>query len=235
MLSIDLFKAIDELIPKELALPQDKIGYYGISYNNREISKIKIMLDILPEDDQKSKNDELIITHYPPTFTPKTPTYVINTNWDAIHGGSTDTLAQILNLDIISELDEETKIGRICAYYKTLNKFLLDISDIFGKENIKIANKGNIEREINKIAIVTGNGLSNRNYIKLAKEKKADVLLSADLTHNSAIFAKKLDITLIDVPNYYTQIFGLNILAERLSGIGIPIEVIDKENIITFL
>ena len=40
MQSIDLFKTIYELIPKELELHQDKIGYFGIIYKNTEISKI---------------------------------------------------------------------------------------------------------------------------------------------------------------------------------------------------
>ena len=228
MQSIDLFKTIDELIPKELALPQDKIGYFGINYKNTEISKIKIMLDILPEDDIKSQENELIITHYPPTFTPKTSTYVINTNWDIIDGGSSDALAQTLNLDVLSQLDKNTKIGRICAYYKTLDNFLLDISDIFGKENIRIANKKDSKRKINKVAILPGSGLSNKKYIKIAKEMGADVFLSGDLSHNSLILAQKLDITLIDIPNYYTQLPGLYVLADLLSGIGIPIEVVDK-------
>lgn len=228
MLSTDIFKIIDDLIPKKLALPQDKIGYFGINYKNTEISKIKIMLDILPEDDIKSQENELIITHYPPTFTPKIPTYVINTNWDVIDGGSSDALAQTLNLDVLSELDKNTKIGRICAYYKTLNNLLLDINDIFGKENMRIANKKDSKRKINRIAILPGSGLSNKNYIKLAKENGADIFLSGDLSHNSLILAQKLDITLIDIPNYYTQLPGLYVLAELLSKIGIPIEVVDK-------
>lgn len=228
MLSIDLFKEIDNLIPKELALKEDKIGYFGLNHKNTEISKIKIMLDILPEDDENSQKEELIITKNPPTFTPKTPTYTINTNWDVITGGSSDTLAKILNLKIEDAFDKKTGIGRICPYYKTLKHLLLNITDIIDEKHIKIANIGNSERKIKKIAIIPGSALNNKKYIKLAKERAVDVLISGDLTHNSIILAKKFDITLIDITNYYSQIPGLFALAEIISTIGIPIEVIDK-------
>ena len=65
MLTINIFKAIDEMIPKELALKEDKIGYFGINYQNSEIKNIKIMMDILPKNDDSFNKGDLVITHHP--------------------------------------------------------------------------------------------------------------------------------------------------------------------------
>ncbi|MDD2643096.1 MAG: Nif3-like dinuclear metal center hexameric protein [Methanobacteriaceae archaeon] len=228
MLTINIFKAIDEMIPKELALKEDKIGYFGINYQNSEIKNIKVMMDILPKNDDSFNKGDLVITHHPPIFTPRTPTYTVHTNWDVYKGGSSDALAKSLNLKVMSTFDITTGLGRICSCYRTLEEILNTISQRFNEENTRVINGRNPNKIVKKIAILAGNGLSNLNYIKLAKERNVDVFISGDLNHQSSILAEKLNLTLIDLSYYYSEIPGLYALADLISSIGIPIEVIDS-------
>ena len=95
----EIIEFIDEKIPKSLALDFDEVGFKKEYDLNQEISTIKIYMDLLPDDDGNRENT-LIITHHPPLFIPKTPTYTIHSNWDIIDGGANDALAKTLNLEV---------------------------------------------------------------------------------------------------------------------------------------
>ena len=79
----EIIEFLDEKIPKSLALESDEVGFKKEYDLNQTISSIKIYMDLLPEDDSYTENT-LIITHHPPSFIPKTPTYTIHSNWDII-------------------------------------------------------------------------------------------------------------------------------------------------------
>ena len=102
MFANDIFNIIDELVPRKYALENDKIGYYGKTFDNLDIKNIKILMDLFPNDDLKFNSGDLVISHHPPLFMPKTPTYVVHSNWDIINGGSNDALAYYLGLKPIS-------------------------------------------------------------------------------------------------------------------------------------
>ena len=116
----EIINFLDEKIPESLALESDEIGFKKNYDLTQDITSIKIFMDLLPEDDNESE-DTLIITHHPPLFIPKTPTYTIHSNWDIIKGGANDALANKLDLEIIDYFDSDTNIGRIC---KSNQKFI---------------------------------------------------------------------------------------------------------------
>ena len=135
---------LEEKIPVNLALEFDKVGLMG-NYNlDSDINSIKIFMDLLPEYDSFNENT-LIITHHPPLFTPKTPTYTIHSNWDIIDGGANETLAEILKLEVNDYFDTTTKIGRICKSEYTFNELDEIILDNF--EEIKIVNRLDSEKK----------------------------------------------------------------------------------------
>ena len=231
MYANDIFNIIDELIPRKLALENDKSGYFGKTFDNLDIKNIKVILDLLPEDDLKFDNGDLVISHHPPLFMPKTPTYVVHSNWEVVPGGANDALAYYLGLKPISYFHKQTGIGRICSSTKTLDQFLALVSYKFGPENVRLVHEGDFNKILRKIAIVSGFGLSNKEFIKLAKDRSVDAFLSGDLNHSNAIYAKKLGITLIDVSHHINEIPGLFALKELLrrnENITVPVEMIDK-------
>ena len=191
----EIIDFLDEKVPNELALDFDNVGLMGDYDLNRDIGSIKIFMDLWPQSDEFDENT-LIITHHPPLFVPETPTYTIHSNWDIIGGGANEALAECLNLKVIGYFDGRTNIGRICKSDYTFKQLRQTVLDSF--ENVRIVNRPDDEKTIEKIAIVSGFGLKNPDYIKLAKEKDMDVVISGDLTQETAILAKNLQITLID-------------------------------------
>ena len=224
----EIIDFIDEKIPENLALDFDNVGFMGEYDLNSDINNIKIFMDLLPEDDNLSQYT-LVITHHPPLFKPKTPTYTIHSNWDIIDGGANDALAKILGLDLIEYFDDETKIGRICKSNYDFKELKEHIFENF--ENVRMVNRLPDGKKIKKIGTISGFGLKNPRYIKLAHDKQLDMLISGDLTQETAILAINLGITLIDLGHHESEIPGLYALKEFLDELGIDIEVIDKKPI----
>lgn len=224
----EIIEFIDKKIPKSLALESDDVGFkkeYDIEQN---INSIKIYMDFLPENDRNNDNT-LIITHHPPLFIPKTPTYTIHSNWDIIDGGANDALADTLNIKVTDYFDSSTNIGRVCETDYTFLELKSIILDNFS--DVRIVNNLDDNKLINKIGIISGFGLNNPEYVKLAKDKNLDILISGDLTQKTAILAKNLKITLIDVKHHESEVPGLYALADLLKELDIEIEVVDNKAI----
>lgn len=223
---------LEEKIPVNLALEFDKVGLMG-NYNlDSDINSIKIFMDLLPEYDSFNENT-LIITHHPPLFTPKTPTYTIHSNWDIIDGGANETLAEILKLEVNDYFDTTTKIGRICKSEYTFKELEEIILDNF--EKIKIVNRLDSEKKLEDIGVISGFGLKNPEYIELAKEKKLDALISGDLCQETAILAKNLQITLIDLGHHESEVPGLIRLSNLVEELDIDVEIINIKPIKTVI
>ena len=221
----DIIEFLESEIPNELAIQGDNIGLQDNYDLDIEINSIEIYMDLFPEDDEFLGNT-LIITHHPPLFKPKTPTYTIHSNWDIIKGGANEALANTLNLEVIDYFDDETKIGRICKSDYTFSQLKEIVLNNF--ESPRIVNSLNNIDKVNKIGIISGFGLKNPNYIKLAKSKNLDMLISGDLTQETAVLAKNLNIALIDLGHHSSEVPGLHRLKRTIQKINVPCEVIDK-------
>lgn len=224
----EIIEFLDEKIPKSLALESDEIGFKKDYDLEQDITLIKIYMDLLPQNDIDCKNT-LIITHHPPLFIPKTPTYTIHSNWDIIDGGANDALAKTLNLEVIDYFDDNTNIGRICKTDKSFIEFKKCLLDEF--DNVRIVNNLDDEYLIKKVGIISGFGLKNPNYLTLAKNKNLNILISGDLTQETAILAKNLGITLIDLNHHESEVPGLYALKDLLKELDVNIEVIDEKPI----
>ena len=224
----EIIEFLDEKIPPSLALDFDEVGFKGDYEPNREIESVRIYMDLLPEDDLDYENT-LIITHHPPLFLPKTPTYTIHSNWDIIDGGANEALAKALKLEVIDYFDDETNIGRICNADQRFADLKNSILDEF--ENVRIVNRPSDKAVIGNVGIISGFGLKNPEYIRLAKDKNLDILISGDLTQETAMLAKNIHITLIDLGHHESEIPGLHALGDILKELKINVGIVDKKPI----
>ena len=224
----EIIEFLDKNIPENLALPFDNVGLMGKYDLDLDIDSIKIFMDLLPQYDEFDDHT-LIVTHHPPLFEPKTPTYTIHSNWDIIDEGANDALAETLKLTVVDYFDKKTNIGRICKSNYTFKKLKEAILDNF--ENARAVNTIDDEKEMKNIGIISGFGLKNPEYIKLAKNQNLDLLISGDLCQETAILAKNLQITLIDLGHHESEVPGLYRLSNLLNEMNIDIEVIDKKPI----
>lgn len=219
---------LEDKIPSNLALDEDNVGLMGEYDLDLEISSIEVFMDLIPDYDNFS-DGTLIITHHPPLFIPETPTYTIHSNWDIIDGGANDALAETLNLKVIDYFDDSTGIGRICETDQAFVELKKTVLENF--DNVRIVNTLNDDDIIKKAGVISGFGLKNPEYIELAKSKGLDILISGDLTHQCAILAKNLKITLIDLNHHESEIPGLYALGELLSELNVNINIIDEKAI----
>lgn len=223
----EIIEFLDERIPQSLALDFDEVGFKKDYDLDEEITTIKVYMDLLPEDD--TGKNTLIITHHPPLFIPETPTYTIHSNWDIIDGGANEALARALNLEVIDYFDTDTHIGRICKSNQKFSDLKKTILDNFGDS--RIVNEPNNEKVIGKVGVISGFGLNNPEYVTLAKNKGLDILISGDLIQQTAILAKNLGITLIDLNHHESEVPGLYGLKDILNELDVNIDIIDKKPI----
>lgn len=224
----EIIDFLERNVPCELALDFDNVGLMGEYDLNADIGCIKIFMDLWPQFDEFDDNT-LIITHHPPLFEPKTPTYTIHSNWDIIDGGANDALAESLKLEVIDYFDEKTNIGRVCKSEYDFNELKEIILDNF--KNVRIVNEPDGKKRIGNVGIISGFGLKNPEYVKLAKDKNLDLLISGDLYQETAILAKNLEIALIDLGHHESEVPGLYKLNELIGETGIEIEVVDENPI----
>lgn len=222
----EIIDFIDEKIPKSAALESDEVGFKKDYDLTQDITSIKIYMDLFKQDDMNHEN-ALIITHHPPLFIPNTPTYTIHSNWDIIDGGANEALADALKLEVIDCFDDNTNIGRICNANQRFIELKNTVLDNFN--NVRIVNNLDDEKMINLVGIISGFGLKNPEYIKLAHKKKLDILISGDLIQETAILAKNLGITLIDLNHHESEVPGLYALENILKELNINIEIIDEK------
>ena len=97
--------------------------------------------------------------------------------------------------------------------------------------NVRIVNSPDDEKLIKKVGVVSGFGLKNPEYINLSKSKELDILISGDLTQQTAILAKNLGVTLIDLNHHESEVPGLHALKNVLNELDVDIEVVDKKPI----
>ena len=221
----EIINFLDNEIPQDLALSNDNVGLMGSYDLTQEITSIKIFMDLYPQDDDYSSNT-LIITHHPPLFTPKTPTFTIHSNLDIIKGGANEALADCLNLKVIESFDKDTDIGRICEANLSYNDLKENILSNFNE--FTIVNKPKEDEIIKKVAIISGFGLKKSDYIKLAKKNNLDMIISGDLIQETAILAMNLDLTLIDLGHHNSEVPGLCYLKNIIDKLDISCEIIDK-------
>lgn len=221
----DIAEYLNSKIPQELALSSDNVGFMGNYDLNQDIEDVKIIMDLYPNDDNFNKKT-LIITHHPPLFNPKTPTFTIHSNWDIIEGGANEALADTLNLKVIESFDKTTNIGRICEVNKSFNEFRKIILDNFN--DVNIVNRPDDEKIIKKAGIISGFGLKNPDYIRLASDNNLDMLISGDLTQESAVLGHNLNLTLIDLGHHNSEVPGLYYLKNLVDTLDIDCEVINR-------
>lgn len=221
MLLKDIKNHIEKQVPPTIAIKNDFIGFMDDYDLNKDIENVKIYMDIYPADDKYGENT-LILCHHKPLFTPQTPTYVIHSNWDVYNGGSNEALAKILNLDVLKVFDEELGIGRICKVKEGVD-FFKNLKTKF--RYAKIVNEC---EDFDKIAIISGFGLKNPNYIKLAKDKNIDILISGDLTQETAVLSINEELCVIDLTHHNSEVPGLFELQKLLNGTNLNCEVINN-------
>lgn len=208
----ELIKFIENIAPLETQEVWDSSGWQ-ISTDIEEINRIMLCLSVTEDIIQQAidKNCDMILSHHPLFFIPfdflkNMPVYSAHTNLDKADGGTTDTIIKILGYKNSEKVGE---FLRIVQDNLLLNDLILKLKINLNLFNIRVANNNKIDT-VNRIAFCAGSG---SEFQELAKENRADVLITGDIKYHTALDSK---ICLIDIGHFESEIPVLQMLKEVL-------------------
>ncbi|MDR1801329.1 MAG: Nif3-like dinuclear metal center hexameric protein [Lachnospiraceae bacterium] len=228
---------IEDKFPKSLAADWDNVGLL-CGRLQKQITNVYVALDATEYviADAIKKNTDLLITHHPLIFKPVSTItnadfigrrlislitsdiayYAIHTNYDVTNmriiaakmlGIKNPVVLDEQGFPDDSSDDENPGIKGFGAFGEvnetTLEEYAKSVKNRFGLSNVRFF--GNPRQKITRVAIGPGSGES---MIKAAISKKADVIITGDVSHHAGIDAVASGTAVIDAGHYgIEQIF----------------------------
>ena len=239
----DFYDYLNSIAPFDTQEDWDNSGML-VGDMNAEVKKAAVVLDITPEEIEKAKaiGANLIISHHPVIFSPvksvtkgSVPYELIassvnalccHTPLDIAEGGTNDSLAELLGIDVTLADDPILRLGTVEP--TTAEELAEKIAKALNTK-VRYADAG---KKIEKIAICTGAGCS---LIEAAGE--IDAFITGDASHHNFLDCVQQGITLIAAGHYETEIVVVPVLVKKLQAQFPDIEIIDikQENPIKFI
>ncbi len=239
----DFYGYLNSIAPFETQEDWDNSGML-VGDMDAEVKKVAVVLDITHEEIKKAKaiGADLIISHHPVIFNPiksvtrsSVPYELVassinalccHTPLDIADGGTNDSLAKLLGIEITRAEDPILRLGTVEP--TTAENLAGKIAKTLNTK-VRYADAG---RKIEKIAICTGAGCS---LIEAAGE--IDAFITGDASHHNFLDCIQAGITLIAAGHYETEIVVVPVLVKKLQAQFPDIEIIDikQKNPIKFI
>jgi len=158
----------------------------------------------------------------------------VHTNLDMSNMGINRILGKVFSLENLEPLKKYELISQEGAGIgilgdlnppMELEQFLIRAKEILGIKVLKVS--GSLNKRINRMAIVGGSG---GQFLSIAKERRADLLLTGDTTHHQALEAERIGITLVDGGHFFTEATAMKVFSkefgERLNEMELDITVV---------
>lgn len=257
----DILDILNSAAPFALAESWDNVGLL-VGSPRQEVKAILVALDpgnaILEE--AIDHGIDTIITHHPVIFKPLTAIntgeaqgrllakalshgiaiIACHTNLDSSRDGVSDILCRRLGLGKIVPLSPDpasaatgTGIGRIGLYRPPLSaaQFLVQLHQALELDQVLTA--GKLPETITRVAVCGGSG---SELAPLAQRLGADLFLTAEVKHSTAIWAIDNNFCVIDGSHYATEKPAVALLVDKLrravaeKGWQIPVTPATKEH-----
>jgi dinuclear metal center YbgI/SA1388 family protein len=241
----DILESLNVEAPFSLAESWDNVGLL-VGNPEQEVTAVLAGLDPTNRlvDEAIAQGANTIVTHHPVIFKPLTTINTAepsgkllekalsnhiaiigcHTNFDSAREGVSDYLALRLGLKNLSPLvpspDDNTAItglGRIGNYLSPLASvdFLNRVLDTLSLPCIQMA--GTFPEKISTVAVCGGSG---SELAPIAFLRGADVYLSAEIKHSTAIWAVENNFCIIDGTHYATEKPAVALLVNKLKVAG---------------
>ncbi len=245
----DILESLNIEAPFNLAESWDNIGLL-VGNPQQEVTSVLVGLDPTNRlvDEAIAQGANTIITHHPVIFKPLTAINTAepagrllekvlanhiavigcHTNFDSAYEGVSDYLAHQLGLTNLSPLVSSangdaanTGLGRIGVYPSPLTSvdFLAKVLETLNLPSVQIA--GRIPDKIITVAVCGGSG---SELAPIAFQRGADLYLSAEIKHSTAIWTVENNFCVIDGTHYATEKPAVALLVRKLR------EASDKNN-----
>jgi putative NIF3 family GTP cyclohydrolase 1 type 2 len=167
-------------------------------------------------------NKLILLTKYPIAI------YILNSSFIAAENGVSETVANALYLNIERTFDIknyngiEIPIGRICTPKNYLNNDKeLTLEDLIKRikthlELTHLSYVGDLKKTIKRICLVGGD-TPNLSYLRKANDLSCDCYISGRSNYYGALYARDIDLALIETSHYKMEILALKKMCNILS------------------
>jgi len=241
----EIVKTMMKLAPPELALRDDAIGFQVEPHRrgmNKLVRRCGVALDpsLAVIREAVEAGVSLLITHHPLFTQPvnrvdggllrrlkllldnNIALYVAHSNLDAAEGGLNDTLAEVLNLNIVDVLEVAdgngtVPLGRVCMVKVKEMKLETFADYVFHKLNAELVQYVKArEKPIEKVAVACGRNASP-SLLVYSKKKGADTYLTGEFSYSLALTGEEEGVNVVSVSHYDTEKHGMKKVAQLLS------------------
>ncbi|MBR7098039.1 MAG: Nif3-like dinuclear metal center hexameric protein [Clostridia bacterium] len=220
----ELYRKLEQKIPRELSCEWDNDGLMCCPDTAREVRRVLVALDVTEAITERAIEGgyDLIVSHHPLVFRPlrainpsipvaKKVIHLLcsgisvmsfHTRLDAVVGGVNDTLAAALGVCNPTPFGNgEKTIGRIgeLETEMTLDAFAERVKAVTGAPFVTVSDAG---ISVRRVAILGGSGSDD---VGAAQAAGADTYLSGELAHHHLTDAPEHGINLIAAGHFHTE------------------------------
>lgn len=210
----EIIKILEDFAPLELAESWDNSGWQ-VFFGNDNTTKVLLCLSVT--DDVINQAFELgcnlIVSHHPLIFKPLKVVkdvkiikavqrgiqiYSLHTNCDKTNNGTSDLLAERLNLRKTAVLNDFVRVG-LAPHDMTLDELIAHVKLAFNVERIKLVN--NAKKSIIKtIAVCAGSGAE---FIPEVEKYNIDAYITSEIKYHDALDSRRAAI--LDIGHFESE------------------------------
>ncbi len=238
MTAHELYRALNNLIPRELSCDWDNDGVMCLPDPSKEVKKVLLSLDATHDAVEYAAENgfDAIVTHHPLIFRPiKTVSderfmalikndiavFSFHTRLDIVDGGVNTALAELLGLTDIERFGDDG-LGVIGNFSPMTDREFV----LAAKEKLRAPKAEAVLRDkvITRVAVVGGDG---EHYISAARAAGADLYISGRLSYNDMTDASFGEMSLCALGHFCTENPVLDKLEKMINGID-PTVITEK-------
>lgn len=210
----EIIKILEEYAPPELAESWDNSGWQ-VFFGNDNTSKVLLCLSVTDEVINQAVELEcnLIVSHHPVIFKPLKvikdvkiikaiqrgiQIYSLHTNCDKTNRGTSDLIAQKLNLKKTAVLNDFVRVG-LAPYEMTLDELVSFVKLAFNVERIKLVNNAR-KTMIKTIAVCAGAGA---DFIQEVEKYNIDAYVTSEVKYHDALDSRRA--VILDVGHFESE------------------------------
>lgn len=220
----EIIQKIENFAPPQTQENWDCSGWI-VQDSKVSVNKVMLCLSVTKKilKQAKENNCDMLISHHPMYFVPFDfqgfPIYCAHTNLDKAVGGTTDTL--IKSLGFTQKINAKDEFLRFIDVDMTLAQLIEFLKTKIS--GFKVVNNFN-EEKIKRIAFCAGSG---SEYISLASQIQADMLVTGDVKYHSA---HESEIVIIDIGHFKSEYPVLKTLKSLLETNDLEVIIADEKS-----
>ena len=210
----EIIKILEDYAPPELAEIWDNSGWQ-VFFGNDNTTKVLICLSVTDEviNQAVELGCNLIVSHHPVIFKPikvikdsklikavqrGIQIYSLHTNCDKTNNGTSDLIAQKLNLKKTAVLNDFVRVG-LAPHEMGLGELISYVKLAFNVERVKLVNNANKTR-IKTIAVCAGAGA---DFIQEVEKYNIDAYITSEVKYHDALDSRRAAV--LDIGHFESE------------------------------